>query len=107
MRSRLPFGLQANNRANRGRAGSSSARAGVRHPRSIMHPQFKNFTHVEAEEYLKEVLCIEAETGARGKLGMMCMFPPKTHTHTYVFAFERRLYIYIRLTLSLDAKQQK
>lgn len=27
----------------------------MRYPRSIMHPQFRNFTHLEAEEYLKEV----------------------------------------------------
>ncbi len=44
-------------RAGRGGGGgsSSSAKAGVRYPRSIMHPQFKNMTHVEAEEWLKEV----------------------------------------------------
>ncbi|CAM9559859.1 unnamed protein product, partial [Hapterophycus canaliculatus] len=44
---------KANDRARR-RGGLSSARAGVRFPRSIMHPQFKNFTHLEAEEFLKE-----------------------------------------------------
>lgn len=54
---------QANDRASRGGGGgggggkgdSSTARVGVRHPRSIMHPQFKNLTHLEAEQFLKEV----------------------------------------------------
>lgn len=49
--------LQAANLASRGRgAVSSSARAfSVRYPRSIMHPQYKNMSHLEAENYLTEV----------------------------------------------------
>eukprot|EP00903_Cladosiphon_okamuranus_P017486 g16106.t1 len=46
-------------KANSHRAGRK--REGVRYPRSIMHPQFKNLTHLEAEEFLKEA------SGSRGE----------------------------------------
>lgn len=50
---RFPFPLVAVPQANSNRAGRK--KEGVRYPRSIMHPQFKNLTHLEAEEFLKEV----------------------------------------------------
>lgn len=39
----------------RGAASASVREYNVRFPRSIMHPQYKNFTHVEAEKHLTEV----------------------------------------------------
>ncbi|CAM9424108.1 unnamed protein product [Laminaria digitata] len=51
---RLDAKFDAINAGGGGKGGSSTARAGVRHPRSIMHPQFKNLTHLEAEQFLKE-----------------------------------------------------
>ncbi|CAM9648035.1 unnamed protein product, partial [Ascophyllum nodosum] len=50
---------KASERAYRGGGGGGSAdagrsHAGVRFPRSIMHPNFRNVTHVEAEKILSE-----------------------------------------------------
>ncbi|CAM9919098.1 unnamed protein product, partial [Sphacelaria rigidula] len=50
---RLDNKFDANERM-RGAASSSAQTYSVRFPRTIMHPQYKNFTHVEAEKYLTE-----------------------------------------------------
>lgn len=78
----LRVAVQALDRATRAAGGASGAARSfsVRFPRSILHPQFKNFTHVEAEQYLKEVTHAAGVLG--GRSGSRCWdcrrgLPPK------------------------------
>lgn len=66
---------QAMERATRGSAVISGGTRsyGVRFPRGIVHPQYKNFTHLEAEKYLKEVrAATHWNSHAHASLALVC-----------------------------------